>query len=216
MIRISNFEFRILLIVLFACGVLSACGPDYNQIANRLREQNMSQEKQIKDLQGTLAARDVTVRQLQDQVDLRTPRIPTLPDNRLNELFTAAKLEIRPQTDSWQIDASKNLTAFRVFIRTFSDDDTNIPATGTLTIEAFELPAAPAQPRRLGTWTFTPAEMKKNWYSGFGLNQFAFNCPWTAPATPPTTTDILFKATFLDALTGKALEAHLNKKITLP
>jgi len=213
LIRNSNFEIRISLLFFFACLTLPACGPDYNKIANRLREQTMQQESQIKDLQEKLAARDVIVRQLQDQVDLKTPRVATLPDDRLADMFTAAKLEIRPQTDSWRIDASNELSAFRVFIRTLAADNTNIPATGTLTIEAFELPPDPAEPRRLGTWTFTPAEMKKNWYPSFNLNQFALNCPWT---TPPTTPDILFKATFLDALTGKAIEAHLNKKIKLP
>ena len=89
----------------------------------------------------------------------------------------------------------------------------NIPATGDLTIEAFELAPPPQPPTRLGTWKFSAAELKKNYYNGFGLNQFAVNCPWTQPPTSP---DITFRLTFRDALTGRLLETHLYKKVTLP
>jgi hypothetical protein len=82
-----------------------------------------------------------------------------------------------------------------------------------MTIEAFELHAAPAAPRRIGTWTFTPKDMKANWYTGFGSNYFAFNCPWTSP---PTLSNVTFKVHSEDALTGQALEADLTKAINLP
>ena len=55
--------------------------------------------------------------------------------------------------------------------------------------------------------------MKASWYTGFGSNYFAFNCPWVAP---PTLAVITFKATFRDALTGQTLEAQLTKNIALP
>jgi hypothetical protein len=201
------------LTVLFS---LAACGPDYNAIANRLREKNMEQEQQLGNLKEKLAARDLTLKQLQEQLDQKLPRVQTLPADRLAQMFTVARIEIRSQSDAWEIDSDKKgqgLSGFRVFIRTYSDDGSNIPATGDLVIEAFELSPPPAAPARLGSWTFTPAQMKQNWYAGLGLNHFAFNCPWT---TPPKTADIIFKATFTDALTGSRLEAHLNKKITLP
>jgi hypothetical protein len=192
---------------------LAGCGPNMNLVANRLREQNMKQDRQIADLKEKLAARDATVAQLQGQLDARLPRVQTLPADRLNALFTAAKLQIRPQTDSWEFEPNKGLAGFRVFFRTLADDGTIIPATGDLQVEAFELPPAPSPPQRLGTWKFTAAELKKSWYSGMGLNQFAVNCPWKSP---PTAKDVNFRLRFTDTLTGRVLEATMDKKITLP
>jgi hypothetical protein len=202
-------------VCLLAAG-LPACGPNMNAIANRLREQTIKQDREIADLKEKLASRDATVAQLQGQVDARLPRVETLPADRLNVLFTAAKLQIRPQTDSWEFESGKGLAGFRVFFRTLAEDGTIIPATGELEVEAFELGKAPAAPRRLGTWKFTAAELKKSWYSGMGLNQFAVNCPWDKGSGPPTARDVAFRLHFTDALTGRVLDANLDKKVTLP
>jgi len=192
--------------------LLAACGPDLNSVANRLREQTMQQDREIADLKDKLARSDAAVKDLQSKLESRYPPLQTLPQSRLNELYTAAKLDLRKQTDSWAISPSATPNGFRVFFRTLAEDGTNIPATGNVLIEAFELPPAPAEPKRIGTWTFSPADLKKNWYAGFGLNQFAVNCPWQAPPTAP---DISFRMHFTDALTGRTLEARLDKKITL-
>lgn len=192
---------------------LASCGPDLNPVANRLREQTLRQDREIADLKDKLALRETALKQSQEELDRRLPRVETLPETRLADLFTAAKIEIRPQTDSWDMGTGKGLTGFRVFFRTLTEDGSNIPLTGRVTIEAFELAAAPADPRRLGTWTFSPAEMKKNWYGGLGLNQFACNCPWEKP---PNGADVAFRLSFRDALTGRVIEAHLDKKVTLP
>jgi hypothetical protein len=187
-----------------------------NAVANRLREQTIKQGREIADLKEKLASRDTTVAQLQGQLDARLPRVETLPADRLNALFTVAKLQIRPQTDSWEFDAGKGLAGFRVFFRTLADDGTILPATGDLQVEAFELGAAPAPPRRLGTWKFTAAQLKKSWYGGMGLNQFAVNCPWETGVGPPTARDVSFRVRFTDALTGRMFEATMDKKVTLP
>jgi hypothetical protein len=197
---------------LLAAGI-AGCGPDYNAVANQLRMQTIQQQRQISDLQAKLTASDAAVKQLQAEADNKLPRVATLPDERLAAMYTAARIEILPQTDSWEFQSGKGLAGFRVHFRTLTDDGMNIPATGDVTIEAFELAPAPAQPQRLGTWTFSAAQIKKCWYSGLGLNQFACNCPWTKP---PTSADVTFRMTFRDALTGRVLEAHLDKKVTLP
>lgn len=186
---------------------LTACGPDYNAIANRLRKENIAQKSELASLQDQLKNRDATIRDLQTKAGANA--LPTLPPERLAQVFTAAHLEIRSQTDS--ADLGDNQHGFRIFLRTYADDGQTIPAAGTLTIEAFELPAAPAEPRRLGTWTFTPQDMKKNWFTGLGTNHFALSCPWTSP---PTLQEITFKAHLQDALTGQTLEAQLTKKIS--
>jgi hypothetical protein len=192
---------------------LAACGPNYSQVADELRHRNIKLTADLHAAQSQLRDRDATIAQLREQLQGNAPRIETLPDARLADLFTVSRLEIRPQTNSWEFDTGKGLQGFRVFIRTLTDDGSNVPATGTLTIEAFDLAAPPAEPRRLGTWAFTPADMKKSWYNGMGLNQFAFSCPWQSPPFSPNVT---FRASFTDALTGRTLTARLDKKVLLP
>ncbi len=164
-------------------------------------------------LNGKLANRTAAVSDLQNQLNAKTPPVQTLPPERLAELFTTDRIEIRSSTDSWDFGDGKGISGFRIFVRTLSDDDEIITSAGTLTLEAFELPPSPAQPHRIGSWTFSPQEMKKNWYTGFGADYFAFNCPW---ATAPTEKNISFTAHFTDALTGRHFDATLNKTIKLP
>jgi hypothetical protein len=193
------------------CLALAACGPDYNAVANRLRESNIKQERELASLKEQLTNRDATIRDLRQQSG--APVLPTLPPERLAQLITAAKIAIQSGTDTWDNGDGKGVSAFRVYLRPSSADGQIVPATGTLTIDAFELPPSPAEPRRIGTWHFTPEQMKGMWYSGLGLNHFAFTCPWDKPPTQPQVT---FNARFQDALTGQTLEATLTKRITLP
>lgn len=192
--------------------LLAACGPDYARIDNDLRHQLAAKDAQLADAKGKLANRDAQVTDLQSQLAGKYPPLATLPPDRLAQLFTAAKIDIRGNTDAWEL-GGKGISGFRIFIRTLSDDDQIITAAGTLTLEAFELPPSPAQPVRVGTWTFSPEDMKKNWYTGFGSDYFAFNCPWTAAPTEKT---ITFTAHFTDALTGRHLDATMTKTIKLP
>jgi hypothetical protein len=205
-------QFTLFALIALAAILPGCFGPDYNAIANRLREKNMQQAAQLDTLKQQLANRDATIRDDQARLTGNLPPIQTLPPDRLAQVFTAARMSILGQTDTDDFGDGKGLSGFRVFIRFHTSDGQVVPAAGDLTIDAFELPMS-AQPRRLGTWNFTPAQMKANWYTALGSNYFAFNCPWNAP---PTIQGVTFKARLRDALTGQTLEAELNKKITLP
>lgn len=178
-----------------------------NAVANRLREDNLKQKQQIATLQDALKNRDATIGDLQRHFAMNNPPLQTLPPERLADLFTASRMEIQSQTNWEDLGDSKH--GFRVFLRAYAADGQIVPAAGTLTVEAFVLPAGAGAPTRLGTWTFSPAEMKKNWYTGLGLNHFAFSCPSEPPASP----SIVIRARLRDALTGQTLEAQLDKKL---
>jgi len=196
-------------------GVLSLGGclgsPDFRAAANRLREENIKQKEQIATLQDQLKNRDATIHDLQEHIATNTPPIRTLPPERLAQVFTVTKLEIQSETDVADLGGGKE--GFRMFLRTYDDDGQIVPASGEMTIEVFELPPAPAEPRRIGTWTFTPEDMKKAWFTGLGTNHFAFSCPWEKPPQA-NVGPIVFKARFRDALTGNMLLAQLDKKVT--
>jgi hypothetical protein len=188
---------------------LGGCGPDMNAVANRLRKENQEQKSQIADLQDRLKNAEATVRDIQARMAANNPPLPTLPPERLAQVFTASKLEFQSQTEAQDLGDGRK--GFRVFLRTYADGGQVVPATGALTIEAFELPPAPAEPRRIGVWNFTAAQMKAAWRTELWSSYFVFSCPWEAP---PTRENIVLKARLEDALTGRTLEAQLDKKIT--
>ena len=206
-------------IFLIACAVVMAgcSSSEVTTANNRLRADAAKNEREIAALKGRVAADEEMIASLQDQVSGKTPAVETLPGERLKELFTVGSVEIQKGTDASDLGTGDGTSkGFRLFFRTVTGEGTVIPATGKLVVEAFVLPNAPAEPERIGTWTITAEEMKKNWYSGLGLNHFAFNFPWGEKAPlGPGQSDVTFKATFTDALTGNVFTAHLDRKITV-
>lgn len=85
------------LCLLAAAIALPACGPNYNAVANRLREQNIAQQQQISTLKDKIAARDATIQHLQS-ANTANP-IPTLPPKRLAQLFTVGKVQLQSSTN---------------------------------------------------------------------------------------------------------------------
>jgi len=183
-------------------------------VANKLRKENLAQRSELDAVKDELKNKDATIRDLQVRLRGNQPEVQTLPPERLAELFTAVRLEVAPQTDAEDLGQGKK--GFRVFIRAYTKDGWTMPATGKLTIEAFELPAAPAEPRRIGVWAFTAEEMKKNWYTGLGAYHFTFSCPFQTVPAGGGGEKVTFKARLEDALTGQTLEAQLEKKVSLP
>ena len=150
-------------------------------------------------LESTIQQQNRTIADLKAQVTAHTVRIATLPPQRLSELFTVSSVRVTADTAVAHLKNAKSLNGFRVFVRTLMPGNLVLPATGTFTIEAFDLGIAHGS-QRVGRWVFTPRQAKKLWYGNFGLNEFCFNCPWKKP---PVNHSITFHLTFQDALTGR-------------
>ncbi len=201
----------ILLAITVSC--LTACGPDYGMVARQRMDKIIKLEDQNAALQADLKNRDATIADLKTQLADKTPRLATLPEDRLNQIILAQRVELQHSTDASDFDTSGPQQGYRVYFRPMSDSAQPIAATGTLTIEAFDL-ALTAGTQRIGQWTFLPQQLKGNWYSSFGLNHFAVNCPWNQP---PAHEKITFKITFVDAMTGRIMtdqalvRVHLKK-----
>jgi len=194
------------MMVLGSCVLLAGCGVNSAGIADTLREKNMEQEREIASLRETVAGLRTANAALQSS----TLRIPTIPAERLAEMYTAARIEFVKNTDAADWTGDKGLDGLRVFVRVRATDGTVLPATGTLTVEAFDL-AIVGENQRLGEWTFTAEEMKKSWYSALGANYFAVNCPLAAL---PAHEEVTFRTKFVDGLTGSTMTAQMNKKIS--
>ncbi len=190
-------------LVLALALLLGGClGPNYERIADDLRTRNLQLEESLARVRQESTDREDTITLLLEQLDAKSPRVPTLSDARLAELFVVDRVELQDSTDAWDFDGKGKQEGFRVFFRPLMADGDVLPATGTVTIEAFDL-ALEQGSQRLGKWVFQPTELKDKWYGSFGLNHFAVNCPWTAP---PKHAQITFKLVFVDALTGQVHE----------
>ncbi len=164
-----------------------------------LYHQNVVLQNQNSALQSTIRRQNITIAELRSQLAAKTPRIATLPPHRLSELFTVSAVHITSDTSAAHLRNAKAFNGFRVFVRTLMPGNMVLPATGTFTIEAFDLGIKHGS-QRLGEWVFTPEQVKKLWYGNLGLNEFCFDCPWKKP---PTHQQITFHVTFHDSLTGQ-------------
>ena len=195
---------------LFMLGI-GGCA-NYKQNAP-LYHQNVLLQNKNTALQSTILQQRSTIAQLKAQLAAHTPRIATLPPRRLSEIFTLSAVRITADTAIAHLKNAKALNGFRVFVRTLMPGNLVLPATGTVTIVAFDLGIAHGS-QRLGKWVFTPQQTKKLWYGNFGLNEFCFNCPWKKP---PVNHSITFHLTFQDALTGRTFTDQRVIKIkTVP
>ncbi len=163
-----------------------------------LYSQNVQLHNKNAALESTIQRQNHTIAELKAQLASHTKRIPTLPPKRLSELFTVSAVRVTSDTAVAHLKNSHSLNGFRVFVRTLMPGNLVLPATGTFTIEAFDLGIAHGS-QRIGQWVFTPRQSKQLWYGNFGLNEFCFNCPWKKP---PVNHSITFHLTFKDALPG--------------
>jgi len=186
-------------LVVVGLAGLTGCGVDYARVNRELRERNLALEEQTAKQAEQVRNQQATIERLNAQVDQKVPRAVTLPEARLKQLFTVGKVEILGQTDAWDWTDDSQPDGFRVFVRPRMENGDVLPATGTLTVEAFDL-AAEKGAEKLGEWTFSAEQLKDKWYGTLGTNYLAVNCPWTKP---PAHREITFKVKFVEALTER-------------
>ena len=196
---------------LLGCGLfIFGAGGCANYKSNApLYKQNVVLQNKNTALASTLQQQNRTIANLKAQLAAHTVRIATLAPQRLSELFTVSSVQVTADTAAAHLKNAKVLNGFRVFVRTLMPGNLVLPATGTFTIEAFDLGIAHGS-QRIGRWVFTPRQAKKLWYGSFGLNEFCFNCPWKKP---PVNHSITFHLTFQDALTGQIFTTQRVIKI---
>jgi hypothetical protein len=205
------------LAALTGATLLAGCGPNLSQANDDLRAENLRLQQAWQRERDDLRDREATIRRLEEQLDERVPRIATLPKDRLDQMFTVGRIQLRAWTDAWDFNGDDVQDGFRVYYRTMTENGDVLPATGTLTVEAFDL--ADAADPLVARKTFTPDELRNKWYGGLGLDQFAVNVPWQRV---PAHTEVTFRISFVDALTGrvfqdqKLIRVHLTPQARVP
>jgi len=192
------------ILVLF---LLTGCaGPSKANI--ELRKQIQTLQSQIDQLNRQHAADAATIQSLQS----RQGTSPTLPEPRLNQLFTVHGLELDRLTGGDDWDPSKpGDDGLKIYAIPTDDDGQKFKAAGSFVVEAFDLNLPKDQ--RIGRWTFDPTEARKDWVGHFMLYEYVLTCPWqTVPAHP----DLTIKVSFTDLLTGRTFTAQKQVSVKLP
>jgi hypothetical protein len=187
--------------------LIAGCGRPHR--ANvELRRVNQQLESRIDELERLRAAERARVQALEKSVGT----LPTLPQERLDAMFTVHNIRIGDLTGGTSLDVGrKGDEGIKVYLTPLDDADDPLKATGRITVEAFDLNADP--PQRLGRWEFSPQAVKESW-RGFGLiRAFVVICPWQVV---PKNQEISLRIEFEDALTGRAYRASRDVTIDLP
>jgi len=174
---------------------LGCRGPNRANIELRKRNQQLDTELARLRAENQQLSQDLRRLESADE----TQRLPTLPQERLAELWTVAGLRFGRLTG---IDRRSEGHPLKVYLRPIDQDGDPIKAAGSITIEAFDLSASDV---RIGRWEFGVEESRKLWNSGGLLNEYVLTCPWEGEA-PAEGRKLLVKATFHDALTQRTFE----------
>jgi len=173
-----------------------------------LRKTNDTLRAQITKLQAKQQGDAAQIRALESH---SASTVPSLPESRLEQLSTAHGVKFGRLTGGADLDPAKpGDEGIKIEAIVYDADNDAIKALGRFTVEAFDL----SDPNpRIGTWTFGPADSRKNFYSTTFLYAFIFDCPWQRV---PTHSYITIKVTFLDELTHREFTAEKRVNVTLP
>jgi hypothetical protein len=188
---------------------LAGCFNDGVRKANiELRKEVDDLKLRVDELSRKSAVDEATIRQLQS-----TPgtTLPTLPKERLDQLFTVASIEIDILTrgEDFEPDAAGD-EGFKVnFVpRDLAGDQ--IKAAGSVRIELFDL--KDPEPR-LGEWTLPRTELSKRWIDSIAVDGYLLDFRWKRA---PVRSSLLVKVTFTDLLTQRTFEAQKTITVRLP
>jgi hypothetical protein len=172
-----------------------------------LRKEKQTLQDRIADLDRVHQADQATINGLQKQIGT----LPTLPQDRLDKLFTVHGLELGRLTGGADLVPQKpGDEGIKVYATPTDDDGEPIKAAGTFVVEAFDLAATTPL---IGKWTFDLATTRKAWIGQFLAHNFVLVCPWQGV---PAHQELTVKVTFHDELTQREFAAQTVIKVKLP
>jgi outer membrane murein-binding lipoprotein Lpp len=202
------------LICVFLCALVvpllfvAGCSkPDKANIA--LRKQIQDLESQISNLQRQRDGDQATIRALES----RATTIPTLPHDRLEQVFTTHGLKIGRLTGGADADPSKQGDeVLRVYAVPTDQRGDLLKAAGSFAIDAYDL-SMPPDENHLGHWDVTTAEAADNWFGNAVMYGYTFTFPWQRA---PRGDRVTVRVTFTDALTGRQFTSQKDVDVKPP
>ncbi len=189
-----------MVVLLTGCGRPSAANIE-------LRRQNQELRDQLDALERQREADLATIRLLEGSRET----LPTLPQERLDRLFTTHSLRFGRLTGGARLNRDASVDdALKVYVVPLDAARDELKAAGSFTVEAFDL-AQPESPL-VGRWTFDTEEAKKHWYGDALLYEYVLPCPLERA---PAHEELTLRVTFVDELTQRTFEAQKIVRVTI-
>jgi hypothetical protein len=172
-----------------------------------LRKQNQDLRAEVEQLklgrEGDLA----TIRSLQEAKG----SLPTLPPERLDQLFTTHGLKLGRLSGGARTDpAATSDDALKIYVVPTDQTGDELKAAGSFVVEAFDL--ASSDSPRVGRWTFDVEAARKCWLGDALLYEYVLPCPLERR---PAHGELTVRVMFTDALSQRTFEAQKVIHVTI-
>ena len=181
-----------------------------NDVNIALRKQVQDLESQNADLKRQRAADLATIRALQSQ---QATTVPSLPQDRIDQLFTTHGLRIGRLTGGARTDPALPADdVLKVYAVPLDQKGDLFKAAGSFVIDAYDL-SLPPNENHLGRWDISAAEAEKNWFGNVMMYGYTFTLPWQRS---PAGNRVTVRVTFADALTGRQFTEQKDVEVNPP
>lgn len=188
-----KMSFSVSSVLTLLVGIAGCASP--SPVTNKLRVENEKLREQLEAQKREIETERASIQALEKKVGT----VPTLPEDRLDKLFTVSGFKLGRLTggDNW--DSSKPAdTGIKLELTPIDQQGDKLKAAGSITVDVFDL-NQPTDPN-IGHWTFDTAQARQNWFGGGLLNAYVFKLSWQKI---PIHHELTLKVTFTDELTGR-------------
>jgi outer membrane murein-binding lipoprotein Lpp len=183
-------------VVVTATALLSGCGKP-NVASISVRRENQDLRNKVAELERREQAHLAQIRAMES----RATTVPSLPNERLDTLFTAHGLRFGRLTGGADLDPKQpGEEGLKIYVVPTDGQGQPLKAAGSFVVEAFDL--ARGDNARIARWEFPLDQAAKNWFGQAMLYTYVLPAPWPQQQRPANP-DVTVRVTFTDALTGR-------------
>lgn len=174
-----------------------------------VRQENERLKREV----GRLERESITTAQAVADLKTQVNRLQFLGAKRLDMLYHADRIEIEQLSGGYDDDKLPGDDGVIVYLRPLDRMGDPIKVAGDIRIELFDLALSEGQ-QKLGEYVIPVAKAQEMWYGRFMTYHYTVRCPWQGRL--PANSEILVRASFLDYLTGRELNATREVRILPP
>ena len=195
------------LALLAVLAILVGCANKDEQLME-LQTRHRELRQQLRQSQQTIETQEDTIRRQTEQIS----NLSGLGPERLEVLFKVESIKLGRYSGGTNLDGKPGDDGVRIYIIPQDETGRTVTAAGSIDVDVFDL--ADKNQSLLMSYSFSPAEAKKHWYSGGLANHYSITCPWKD--TLPSGDEVTVRVKFIDYLTGQAFTATKQCRVSLP
>lgn len=204
--RTAGFIVPLIALAPFLGGCFLIQKPDKANI--ELRKKIQEAEAQLAETRLKSEADAATIRSFEERIGT----LPTLPQDRLDKLFTTHDLKLGRLTGGADLDPkTPGHEGLKIYATPIDQAGDALKAAGTFTVDAFDL-SRETNPK-IGHWTFDVAASRAGWTSVLNRYNYVLTLPWQ---TPPSGPKLHLDVTFVDELTQRRFVKSIDVTVDVP